>query len=344
MPPPSPTDWEKRLKALSGSALSVIRAAGSLDKLEAERLRLLGRKGELTALLKKLKDLPLDDRKRLGPETNRLKGEITDAIGKRRLALQYEKTNRDIAGTRIDASLPAVPAPRGRPHPLTQTTREMTAVLSRLGFTWADGPLVETDHYNFGALGIPPDHPARDMQDTFYLDSDVPLLMRTHTSPVQIRWMEKHKPPIRIMAPGRVFRHEAVDATHSAVFNQIEGLYVDKNVSMADLKSTLDQFMKALFGPKTKIRFRPSYFPFTEPSAEVDVLFKKASGETDWLEMLGCGIVNPAVLRNVGIDPESYSGYAFGVGIERIAMVVHGIPDIRMFYENDLRFLEQFEG
>ncbi|MEE8424854.1 MAG: phenylalanine--tRNA ligase subunit alpha, partial [Elusimicrobiota bacterium] len=255
-----------------------------------------------------------------------------------------EKTNRDIAGTRIDASLPAVPAPRGRPHPLTQTTREMTAVLSRLGFTWADGPLVETDHYNFGALGIPPDHPARDMQDTFYLDSDVPLLMRTHTSPVQIRWMEKHKPPIRIMAPGRVFRHEAVDATHSAVFNQIEGLYVDKNVSMADLKSTLDQFMKALFGPKTKIRFRPSYFPFTEPSAEVDVLFKKASGETDWLEMLGCGIVNPAVLRNVGIDPESYSGYAFGVGIERIAMVVHGIPDIRMFYENDLRFLEQFEG
>ncbi len=214
MPHPSPTDWEKRLKALSGSALSAIRIADSLEKLEAERLRLLGRKGELTGLLKKLKDLPIEDRRRLGPEANRLKGEVAGAIEKRRGALESAETSRNIAGTRIDASLPAVPAPRGRLHPLTQTTREMTAVLSRMGFTWADGPLVETDHYNFGALGIPADHPARDMQDTFYLDSDQPLLMRTHTSPVQIRWMEKHKPPIRIMAPGRVFRHEAVDATH----------------------------------------------------------------------------------------------------------------------------------
>ena len=230
--------------------------------------------------------------------------------------------------------------------------RDMTGILARLGFAYADGPLVETEYYNFEALNIPKDHSARDMQDTFYLereDDEEPLLMRTHTSPVQIRHMEGHKPPIRIMAPGRVFRHEAVDASHSAVFHQIEGLYVDKNVTMADLKGTLDTFVKNLFGPKTKSRLRPSYFPFTEPSVEVDVQCLLCGGggcpackQEGWMEMLGAGIVQAKVLAGVNIDPEVYSGFAFGIGVERPAMLLLGIPDIRMFYENDARFLRQF--
>jgi len=225
---------------------------------------------------------------------------------------------------------------------------EMADILTSMGFSWADGPLVESERYNFEALNFPPDHPARDAQDTFFLDgvapaADAARLLRTHTSPVQVRYMEKHKPPIRIIAPGRVFRHDAVDASHSAVFHQIEGLYVDRRVTMADLKGTLDLFIRRLFGPRTRSRFRPSFFPFTEPSAEVDVECLVCGGkgcpvckQSGWLEMLGAGMVHPNVLRNAGIDPEAWSGYAWGMGVERFAMLRLGIPDIRMLYENDL--------
>ncbi|MFH2204693.1 MAG: phenylalanine--tRNA ligase subunit alpha [Elusimicrobiota bacterium] len=345
-------DWEQRWRSVSGSALDAVSAAGSLDQLEAVRLEQLGRKGALTLLLKGLKDLPLDERRRRGPEANKLKNALQEALELRRSELERAATESRIADTRIDLTLPARPFARGRVHPLTRTLREMTDILARMGFTLADGPLVETEYYNFEALNIPADHSARDMQDTFYLEreaGETPLLMRTHTSPVQIRYLEKHRPPVRIMAPGRVFRHEAVDASHSAVFHQIEGLYVDQNVTMADLKGTLDTFVKNLFGPRTKSRLRPSYFPFTEPSVEVDVLCLLCAGtgcsackQEGWMEMLGAGLVNPKVLSGVGLDPETYSGFAFGVGVERPAMLRLGIPDIRMFYENDVRFLEQF--
>jgi phenylalanyl-tRNA synthetase alpha chain len=342
--------WEQEWQSLSGSAIGAVSAAKSLEALEQTRLDYIGRKGSLTLLLKALKDLPIEDKRRFGPESNKLKAKFQAELEKRKQELESAKTEQDIAGTAIDLSLPARPQPRGRIHPITSVMREMTGILSRLGFAYADGPNVETEHYNFEMLNIPAEHPARDMQDTFYLDGFQPsLLMRTHTSPVQIRHMENHQPPIRIMAPGRVFRHEAVDASHSAVFHQIEGLYVDKNVSMADLKGTLDVFIKGLFGPRTKSRLRASFFPFTEPSVEVDVQCLLCAGDGcpackqgGWMEMLGAGIVNSDVLRGMNIDPEVYSGFAFGIGVERIAMLRLGIPDIRMFYENDVRFLEQF--
>jgi len=348
-----PADWEKRWKDLSHSAREEVSDAASLDALENARISLLGRKGSLTLLLKGLKDLPMEDRRRLGPEANKLKTALASLIDERRMALESAQEEAALAGTGIDLTLPPVPLPRGGLHPITRTIREVVDVLGRMGFSLSDGPLVETEYYNFEALNIPADHSARDEQDTFYLAGEggkrESLLMRTHTSPVQIRHMEKHAPPVRIIAPGRVFRHEAVDASHSAVFHQIEGLYVDQKVTMADLRATLDAFLKKLFGAKTKTRFRPSYFPFTEPSAEVDMscLLCKGSGcsackRSGWMEMLGSGLVNPAVLRGVGYDPETWSGFAFGVGVERIAMLRWGIPDIRMFYENDIRFLEQF--
>jgi phenylalanyl-tRNA synthetase alpha chain len=341
-------DWEAQLDALSGSARESVDAALDLQALEAARLSLLGRKGRLTLLLKALKDLPIEAKRTCGPKANQLKEQLNTLLDDKRLALESTASQAALAAFNIDRSLPASPAAHGRRHPITETIEEMAGILAGLGFTWADGPLVETEHYNFEALNIPEDHSARDMQDTFYLQ-DVPLLMRTHTSPVQIRFMEKNRPPIRIMAPGRVFRHEAVDASHSAVFHQVEGLVVDKNVTLADLKNVLDAFMQGMFGPKTQTRLRPSYFPFTEPSAEVDVQCLLCGGKgcspckgEGWMEMLGAGVVNPAVLSGVGLDPNIYSGYAFGVGVERVAMLRYGIPDIRMFYENDVRFLEQF--
>ena len=343
------TEWEQQLQGLNDSAAVSVLGAQSLDALETIRVDLLGRKGSLTALLKGLKDLPIDARKTLGPQANKLKEIITASIEERKSALERAAMDAELLGTTIDTSLPPRPSGLGRRHPLTKTMEEMASILSRLGFAWADGPHVESDHYNFSALNIPKDHSSRDMQDTFYLESGE--LLRTHTSPVQIRFLEKNAPPVRIMAPGRVFRHEAEDASHAAVFHQIEGLYVDRGVTMADLKNTLLVFMQGLFGPKTKIRMRPSYFPFTEPSTEVDVQCLLCKGEgcsackqSGWMEMLGAGIVNPTVLEGVGLDPEIWSGYAFGVGVERIAMLRLGIPDIRMFYENDARFLEQVGG
>ncbi|MFA6318194.1 MAG: phenylalanine--tRNA ligase subunit alpha [Elusimicrobiota bacterium] len=323
-------------------------AAATLDALEAVRLEFLGRSGRLTEALKGLKDLPLEDRKLHGPKAQAARADLEERLARRRAELE-SRGDRSLEDAGVDATLPAPPQLRGRLHPLTLMAAEMTGILRLMGFSVAEGPLVETDWYNFGALNIPEHHPARDMQDTFYL-KDLPRLLRTHTSPVQIRTMEKTKPPLKIICPGRVFRHDQVDATHSAVFHQVEGLAVDRGVTFADLKGTLEVFMKTLLGPSTRIRFRPSYFPFTEPSAEVDVNCLLCGGkgcpvckQSGWLELLGAGVVNPAVLKAVGLDPEEWSGYAFGIGIERLAIMKYRIPDIRYFYENDLRFLGQFD-
>jgi phenylalanyl-tRNA synthetase alpha chain len=342
--------WETAYRELDAALKSAEPAnAPDLPALEEIRVRFMGRKGALTELLKSLKDLSIDDKRELGPKANELKTALDSKIAARQRELEIKADEASLSGSSIDVSLPGLRPARGRLHPLTQTLDEMTSVLSLMGFSWADGPLVETDDHNFTKLNIPEHHSARDMHDTFYL-SGVPRLLRTHTSPVQIRTMESHDPPLRIMAPGRVFRHEAVDATHSAVFHQVEGLYVDKNVTFADLKGTLTAFMKKMLGAKTQMRFRPSYFPFTEPSTEVDVscFFCVGVGcaickQSGWIELLGAGLVHPNVFKAVGYDPEEWSGFAFGIGVERLAMLRLRVKDIRHFYENDARFLRQFD-
>lgn len=328
-----------------------ISSAPDLNAVEELRVAALGRKGALTELLKNLKDFAIEDKKAAGPLGNALKTALTAALENKTHTLAAQALNEQLNQVNLDLTLPARPVPAGRRHPLSIAQKRMTDILSKLGFTWAEGPWVEDEKHNFDMLNIPLHHPARDAQDTFFVQTGSPLSMvlRTHTSNVQSRFMEKHKPPLRIMAPGRVFRNDSLDATHSPVFHQIEGLYVDKNVSMADLKRDLTAFMKGLLGGKTEIRFRPSFFPFTEPSAEVDVKCVFCAGKgcnickgTGWIEMLGSGVVHPNVLKNCGIDPEVYSGYAFGMGVERLAMMMMNINDIRTFYENDLRILNQF--
>lgn len=328
-----------------------ISAAADLAAVEELRVSALGRKGALTELLKNLKDFSIEDKKAAGPLGNALKAALTDALENKTANLAAKELNEELHRVKLDLTLPARPAVRGARHPLSIAQKRMTDILSKLGFTWAEGPWVEDEKHNFDMLNIPKHHPARDAQDTFFVQTGSPLSMvlRTHTSNVQSRFMEKHQPPMRIMAPGRVFRNDSLDATHSPVFHQIEGLYVDKNVSMADLKRDLSAFMKGLLGDKTEIRFRPSFFPFTEPSAEVDVKCVFCGGKgcnvckgSGWIEMLGSGVVHPNVLKNCGIDPQVYSGYAFGCGVERLAMMMMNISDIRAFYENDLRILNQF--
>ncbi len=328
-----------------------ITSAADLNSVEELRVACLGRKGALTELLKNLKDFSIEDKKAAGPMGNALKAALTQTLEEKTAALAAQALNEELNRVNLDLTLPARPVAQGRRHPLSIAQKRMTDILSKLGFTWAEGPWVEDEKHNFDMLNIPKHHPARDAQDTFFAETGSPLslVLRTHTSNVQSRFMEKHKPPIRIMAPGRVFRNDSLDATHSPVFHQIEGLYVDKNVSMADLKRDLTAFMKGLLGDKTEIRFRPSFFPFTEPSAEVDVKCVFCGGKgcnickgTGWIEMLGSGVVNPHVLKNCGIDPEIHSGYAFGMGVERLAMMMMDINDIRTFYENDLRILNQF--
>ena len=328
-----------------------ITSAADVNAVEELRVAALGRKGALTELLKNLKDFSIEDKKAAGPLGNALKATLTQALEEKTQALASKALNEELNRVHLDLTLPARPVAQGKRHPLSIAQKRMTDILSKLGFTWAEGPWVEDEKHNFDMLNIPKHHPARDAQDTFFVQTGSPLSMvlRTHTSNVQSRFMEKHKPPIRIMAPGRVFRNDSLDATHSPVFHQIEGLYVDKDVSMADLKRDLTAFMKGLLGDKTEIRFRPSFFPFTEPSAEVDVKCVFCSGKgcnickgTGWIEMLGSGVVNPHVLKNCGIDPQVYSGYAFGMGVERLAMMMMDINDIRTFYENDLRILNQF--
>ena len=320
--------------------------ARSAAEITTIRERYFARKrGVVTVLLERLKTFPAADRPALGKEINEFKGWVPAQIEEALARLT------PAADSWFDASLPADPPIQGHRHLLTHTQQELEAIFARLGYAVAEGPEIETDYYNFTALNMDEDHPARDEHDTFFIEGWPDRVLRTHSSPMQIRYMQAHRPPIQIIVPGKVFRKDEPDATHSPVFHQVEGLLVDRGISFAHLKGTLEVAMKSLFGGDTKIRFRPSYFPFTEPSAEVDVSCFLCDGTdpgcrvckgTGWLEVLGSGMVHPQVLRNGGIDPEVYSGFAFGIGIERIAMLRYGIPDIRLLYENDLRLLTQF--
>jgi phenylalanyl-tRNA synthetase alpha chain len=330
---------------LKEQALSEAASAADLAALEAVRVRYLGRKGLLPEIMGGLKNVPPQDRKAYGQTANALKEELQAVVERRKSELAAAQAARERAA--LDATMPGWWRGLGSRHPVTQIIERTIEIFSSIGFTVADGPDIETDWYNFDALNTPADHPSRDIQDTFYFDDG--RLLRTQTSPVQIRVMEKQKPPVRIIAPGRCYRRDTTDATHSANFHQIEGLYVDRKVSMADLKGDLTYFARELMGADVKIRFRPHYFPFTEPSVEYDFSCHVCGGKgcrvckySGWIEISGAGMVNPRVFRNVGYDPEQYTGYAFGMGVERIAMILFGIPDIRMLYENDARFLAQF--
>lgn len=318
------------------------------EQLEKLRVEFVGRKGKVTELLKKIPTLPKEERKEFGRACNQLKGEIEKAIKEKVEEIKEKEKKERLKKERIDVTLPGRRAPLGSLHPITKTLEEIVRIFTSIGFSVAEGPEIETDFYNFEALNIPKGHPAREMQDTFYVSEEV--LLRTHTSPVQIRVMESQQPPIQIIAPGKVYRKDA-DVTHTPMFHQVEGLMVDQKVTFSDLKGVLEFFLKEIFGSETKVRFRPSYFPFTEPSAEVDIGCVICGGKgckvckgTGWLEILGCGMVDPAVFKAVDINPEVYQGFAFGMGVERIAMLKYGINDIRLFFENDLRFLRQFRG
>jgi phenylalanyl-tRNA synthetase alpha chain len=335
-----------RVEAVAGEARAAIGRAASSSELESLRVKYLGRSGALTQILKSLGTLPAAERPLVGAAANEAKRELESLLDARLAEALEAERRRQRERARPDLTLPGRRPPRGSLHPLTRVRDEIVSVFMGLGFSVAEGPQIETDFYNFEALNIPRDHPARDMQDTFYLSQET--LLRTHTSPVQIRTMRAQAPPVRIIVPGVVYRRDA-DITHSPMFHQVEGLAVDVDVTMADLKGTLELFARELFGARSKIRFRPSFFPFTEPSAEVDVVCFLCGGDgcrvckqSGWLEILGSGMVHPNVLRNVGYDPEAVTGWAFGMGIERIAMLKYGVDDIRLFFENDLRFLEQF--
>jgi phenylalanyl-tRNA synthetase alpha chain len=337
---------QEDITALRDKALAAVNQAGDAAALEELRVRLLGRKGELTALLRKTGGLPPEQRPAFGQAVNRLKQEVDQALKDALAALQKDRP-REGGVEAEDVTLPGVRPRRGRLHPITQAERLILEVFTRLGFQVVESPEVELDWYCFEALNLPPDHPARDMQDTFFVSDDI--VLRTHTSPLQVRVMEKQSPPVRVIAPGKVFRCDS-DLTHTPMFHQVEGLMVDEHVSFGDLKGILTVFVHQMFDEQTSLRFRPSFFPFTEPSAEVDILCVMCRGKgcrvcshTGWLEVLGSGMVHPAVLENVGYDTRRYTGFAFGMGVERIAMLKYGIDDIRKFFENDIRFLTQFE-
>jgi phenylalanyl-tRNA synthetase alpha chain len=321
-------------------ALAEIAASDDLRALDELRVRYLGKKGEVTAQLKSLGSMEPAQRKAFGQEVNALRDALNEAISGRRSALEAQALQQKLLSERIDVTLPGRGERRGGLHPVTMAMERAIGIFTKLGFDVATGPEVEDDHYNFEALNFPPHHPARAMHDTFYFGDG--RLLRTHTSPVQIRVMERGQPPFRIIAPGKVFRSDS-DQTHTPMFHQIEGLLVGRAVSMADLKGVLHTFVNAFFERSLAMRFRPSYFPFTEPSAEVDIGWEKGDGaEPGWLEILGCGMVHPNVLRACNVDPEQYTGYAFGMGVERMAMLRYGVTDLRQFFENDLEFLRQF--
>ena len=333
----------KPIEQIREEALAELSQAGDADAIRALSVKYLGRKGEVTGFLRNISELPKDQRPAAGKRANEVKKELDSAFNE---ALERLSGQTGQDSEAIDVSLPGRPAPLGTLHPITRITRLISRVFARMGFGIAEGPEVESDYYNFEALNIPKNHPARDMQDTFYVSDNV--VLRTHTSPIQVRYMEAHDPPIRIIAPGKVYRCDS-DLTHTPMFHQVEGLLVDENVSFGDLKGVLTAFVHQVFDTQTSLRFRPSFFPFTEPSAEVDIqcVICRGSGckvcsHTGWLEVLGCGMVHPAVFENVGYDTNRYSGFAFGMGVERIAMLKYGISDIRMFFENDIRFLRQF--
>ncbi len=328
------------LESLHSSALADIDRADSLEALDAIRVALLGKNGAVTAQLKALGALPPEQRKAHGEAVNRIKDALAGALAARKATLEEAAFAARLAGERVDITLPGRDGSRGAVHPVTRTLDRITAIFGSLGYQVADGPEIEDDWHNFEALNFPPHHPARAMHDTFYFADG--RLLRTHTSPVQIRAMAGKAPPIRIIAPGKVYRSDS-DQTHTPMFHQVEGLLVDETSSFADLKGTLKQFVDAFFERDFEMRFRPSYFPFTEPSAEVDIRWDRGDGSAPgWLEVLGCGMVHPNVLRNCGIDPERYSGFAFGLGVERFAMLRYGVNDLRSFFDNDLRFLKQF--
>jgi phenylalanyl-tRNA synthetase alpha chain len=356
----------KTLEEIRSRAQDELRHIADLKELEAWRVRHLGKKSELTQILRKLASLTIEERREVGALANDVKSiielmyrETIDEL-KEQSYQEIEAAARNEKGTasegieRLDVTLPGRPVPIGRLHPTTRMLRQICDIFVALGFQVVEGPDVEWDYYNFEALNIPADHPARDMWDTFWIDyrnqrGEMPMLLRTHTSPMQIRIMERTKPPVRVVVPGKVYRYEATDATHESMFYQIEGLAVDENITFSNLKGTLYEFAKRLFGEERKVRFRCDYFPFVEPGVEmaIDCFICEGKGcrlcsGTGWIEILGAGMVHPNVLKNVGYDPEAYTGFAFGLGVERIPMLGYGIEDIRLFYSNDLRFLKQF--
>lgn len=338
-----------QLESLRQQAKAALEASDTTAALNAWNSAYLGRQdGELTAVLRGLRDVPAQDRKAIGQRANEIKTELEELLAARRHALESRELAAALQTERIDVTLPPRTVPIGGLHPITRTIRDLCRIFAEMGFHTVEGPEVETDYHNFQALNIPADHPARDMQDTFWV---VPgqILLRTQTSPNQIRIMERTRPPVRAVVPGKVYRNEATDATHEAMFHQVEGLMIDQFTTMRDLRGCLERFAHELFGPTTQVRFRPSYFPFTEPSAEVDVTCIVCGGPgcrvckySGWVEIAGSGMVHPQVLRNVNYDPAVYRGFAFGLGVERIAMMRYGIDEIRLFSQNDLRFLSQF--
>ena len=337
---------EDKLKDMERTAAERLKDVSDEVNFQNLKARYLGKKGELTEILKGMKDVAREDRPRMGKIINDAKVRLEELFDRKQEKLSSLKLLHSIERERMDVTLPGRGVSAGARHPVTQVMDEITSIFERMGFDVAEGPEVETDYYNFEALNIPKNHPARDMQDTFYISDD--MVLRTHTSPVQIRVMEKQPPPVKIIAPGRVYRCDS-DVSHTPMFHQIEGLLVDRNITFGDLKGVLTEFLGLVFGEGVGVRFRPSFFPFTEPSAEVDIECVICGGsgcrvckDSGWLEILGCGMVDPEVFRSVNYDPEVYSGFAFGMGIERITMLKFGINDIRLFFENDVRFLKQF--
>ncbi|MCM1105101.1 MAG: phenylalanine--tRNA ligase subunit alpha [bacterium] len=338
---------KEKLAKIKEEALQQIAGSDALEKLNEVRVNFLGKKGELTTVLKSMKDVAPEDRPKVGQMVNEIRDEIERVLEQAKTQMEAKAREAAMKREVIDVTLPAKKNLVGHRHPNRIVLDEVERIFIGMGYEVVEGPEVEYDYYNFEALNIPADHPAKDEQDTFYVTDDI--LLRTQTSPVQVRTMEKGKLPIRMIAPGRVFRSDEVDATHSPSFHQIEGMIVDKGITFADLKGTLAQFARELFGEKTKVKFRPHHFPFTEPSAEVDVSCFKCGGEgcrfckgSGWIEILGCGMVHPKVLKMSGIDPDVYSGFAFGIGLERITLLKYEIDDMRLLYENDVRFLKQF--
>ena len=340
---------QEKLHALQQEALQKVTDAADLKALNDVRVAYLGKKGPITEVLRGMGSLSAEERPKLGALANEVRAAITAAIEEKHEALEEEAVNQQLAAEKIDVTLPGAPVRKGNHHPLTKITEQLEDLFLGMGYTIAEGPEVEQDYYNFEALNLPKSHPARDMQDSFYITEEI--LMRTHTSPVQARTMEKHegKGPVKIICPGKVYRRDSDDATHSHQFMQIEGLAVDENITMADLNGTLEVFAKKFFGEDREIRLRPSFFPFTEPSVEMDISCKICGGKgcsvckgTGWIEILGAGMVHPNVLEMAGFDSSKYTGFAFGMGAERIAMLKYGIDDIRHFYTNDVRFTSQF--
>lgn len=338
---------KKKLEQIRAQAAAALKNAADERSVDEIRIQFLGKKGELTSILKQMGSLSAEERPKMGQLANEIRGDIENTIAGTMAAMKKRALDRRLEKETLDVTIPGKKPALGRLHPLNSTLNQLIDIFRSMGFDVVDGPEVENDYYNFEALNVPKDHPARDMQDTFYLAEN--LLLRTQTSATQIRTMEQRKPPIRMICPGRVYRSDEVDATHSPVFHQVEGLVVDKGITMCDLKGTLEQMAHEIYGPETKVKFRPSFFPFTEPSVEVDVSCSECGGKgcrvckgSGWIEILGAGMVHPRVLKGCGIDPEVYSGFAFGIGLDRLTTTRHKISDIRLLFENDRRFLEQF--